>query len=106
MATIINASIDLNKLNKAKIIEGKNGAKYYNISIVVNDEKNSYGQDVSISDSQTAEERTNKSPKIYIGNGKTTWKSESIAPKQEMSETMKNSIADSFLDGLNNDLPF
>ena len=32
MAQIINASIDLSKIDKSKIVEGKNGAKYYNFS--------------------------------------------------------------------------
>ena len=39
MAQIISVSIDLNKLDKNRIIPGKNGAKYYNITINVNDEK-------------------------------------------------------------------
>ena len=37
MATIATISIDLNKLDKSKIIEGKNGAKYYNLNITLNE---------------------------------------------------------------------
>ncbi len=73
MARIIAASIDLSKVDKSRIIEGKNGAKYYNISIVVNDEKNSYDQDVAITQGQSKEEREAKASKVYIGNGKTVW---------------------------------
>lgn len=73
MGAIISASIDLAKINKSKIVAGKNGAKYYNILISVNDEKNQYGQDVSISENQSKEEREGGQKKNYIGNGKTIW---------------------------------
>ena len=31
---VLTGSIDLNKIDKSKIVEGKNGAKYVNIAIV------------------------------------------------------------------------
>lgn len=37
MSQIISASIDLAKLESAPIVQGKNGAKYVNITIIVND---------------------------------------------------------------------
>ena len=76
MARIIAASIDLSKIDKSKIVEGKNGAKYYNFDITVNDEPNQYGQDVALSDKQTKEERQAKAKKTFIGNGKTVWKND------------------------------
>lgn len=82
MARIISASIDVSKIDKSKLIDGKNGAKYYNFDIIVNDEPNQYGKDVSISQSQTKEEREAKEKKVFIGNGKTVWSKEST-PKQE-----------------------
>jgi hypothetical protein len=109
MAQIINASIDLSKIDKTKIVEGKNGAKYYNFSITVNDEKDQFGNDVKLTAQQSKEEREVKTPKVYIGNGKTSWKSgETItmgALKQQMSETMGNAIAASIPQPVN-DLPF
>lgn len=75
MGTIISASIDLAKIDKSKIVEGKNGAKYYNILISVNDEKNKYGQDVAISENQSEEDRKGGVKKNYLGNGKTIWTS-------------------------------
>ena len=74
---IINASIDLNKIDKTKIVAGKNGAKYYNVGMIVSDEKNQYGQDVSIFDEQSKEEREERKPKKYLGNGKVVWTSDS-----------------------------
>ena len=71
MATIVNASINLSKIDQSKIYEGKNG-KYLTVSIVLNDETR-YGNNVSISEAQTKEEREAKSEKNYLGNGKVVW---------------------------------
>lgn len=70
---IISASIDLTKIDKSKIVEGKKGQKYYNIGIIVNDEKNQFGQNVSLFDDQSKEEREARKPKNYLGNGKSVW---------------------------------
>lgn len=80
---IIGASIDLSKIDKSKIVEGKNGAKYYNFTILVNDEPNQFGKDVALTQEQTKEQRANKDKKEYIGSGKTVWKSESDSVKKE-----------------------
>ncbi len=73
---IISCSIDVTKIDKTKLVDGKNGAKYFNFDVIVNDEPNQYGKDASISLSQTKEERTAKEKKVFIGNGKTVWKKE------------------------------
>jgi hypothetical protein len=75
MSKIIAASIDLTKLDKSRIIPGKNGAEYYDISIILNDQPNQYGQDASITTGQTKEERAAKVKASYIGNGKTVYDS-------------------------------
>lgn len=73
MSALINVSIDVAKLPKEKFIEGKNGRVYYNFTLSVNDETNQYGQNVSIFDSQSKEEREAKKEKTYLGNGKVVW---------------------------------
>ena len=73
---IISASIDLAKIDRSKIVVGKNGAQYYNIQINVNDEADQYGNNASVVTNQTKEEREAKAPKTYLGNGKTVWSSE------------------------------
>ena len=83
MAKIISANIDLTKIDKSKIIEGKNGAKYYNIIIMLNDEKDKYNNDVSIINGQTKEQRVAKEKKVYIGNGKIIWENNSIKTSKE-----------------------
>ena len=42
MASIINASINLNLIDKSKIIDGKKG-KYLPINITINDEADQFG---------------------------------------------------------------
>lgn len=67
---IINCSIDVKKIDKAKIKHHKNGAAYYDLTIYVNDEPNQWGQDVSIATCLTKEEREANVKQTYIGNGK------------------------------------
>ena len=72
MSSLINVSMNLQNLPKEKLGEGKKGV-YYNFTISVNDETNQYGQNVSLFDSQTKEEREAKKDKVYIGNGRVVW---------------------------------
>jgi hypothetical protein len=67
---IIAGSIDLNKIDKTRIKEHANGALYYDINIIVNDEPDKFGQHASIAQGQTKEEREAKVPRVYLGNGK------------------------------------
>lgn len=73
MAQIISASIDLTKIDKSKINNHKNGSAYYNIDIFIKDEKDQYGNDCAICQSQSKEQREAKEKKVYIGNGKSVW---------------------------------
>jgi len=67
MSKLITASINLKKVNQDLLIPGEKG-KYLNLTIWVNDEKDQYGNDVSV------EQRTEKgADKIYLGNGR-QWK--------------------------------
>ena len=72
MAGLLNISINVADLPKEKFVQGKKGT-YYNFTVSVNDETNQYGQNVSVYDSQTKEEREAKKKKLYIGNGKVVW---------------------------------
>ena len=72
MAGIIQASINLNAIDKSKIIEGKKG-KYLPITITVNDEVDQFGNHGPVCIQQTKEEREAKVPKTYLGNVKVVW---------------------------------
>jgi DNA-binding protein H-NS len=98
MGQLISVSIDLSKIDKSKIVEGKNGAKYYNMLISVNDTKNQYGQDVSISENQSKEERESGAKKNYLGNGKTIWSGTTKQPAPSPEGISEHSTQD--------DLPF
>ena len=73
MSAIINLSIRVDKLPKEKFVMGKDGAVYYNCTLSINDDANQWGQNVSLTDSQTKEEREAKKSKNYLGNGNVVW---------------------------------
>ena len=107
MASLISANIDLTKIDKSKIYEGKKG-KYYPITIVVNDELGQFGDAGYIQTEQTKEERDAKAPKSFLGNVKVVWtngQNEAVTaregePQQQSNvETLQNIVADT-------DLPF
>ena len=72
MASIITTSINLNEIDKTKIIKGKKG-QYLPISISINDEVDQFGNQGPVTISQSKEERDAKTPKKYLGNVKVVW---------------------------------
>ena len=72
MASIIKASIDVNKIPKDKIFVGKKG-KYLPITITINDDLDQFGNQGPVVVEQTKEERDAKAPKTYLGNVKVVW---------------------------------
>lgn len=75
MATILNASLNVAKIDKTKLIAGKTG-QFLNVTITINDETDKFGNNASIFESQSKEERDAKIPKNYLGNGKVIWTSD------------------------------
>ena len=76
MARMINLSLCLTDIDKSLIQEAKNGKKYVNLTVSVNDQSNDWGKDVSVWNEQTKEQREAKQSKVYCGSGKTFWTSE------------------------------
>ena len=58
---------------------------YVNLSINMNDETNQWGQNVSVTLSQTKEEREAKAKRTYVANGKVVWTDGNISavPREE-----------------------
>lgn len=83
MGQLLNISVDLSKVDKSKIIKGKNGAKYYNLSLWVADEKDQYGNDVSVFDSQSKEQRDAKEKRNFLGNGRVMFGGQQQQPAQQ-----------------------
>ena len=92
MSKLITASVDVTKLDKEKLVKGKKGT-YANLTIWVNDEVDQFGNDVSIQQSLSKEEREAGASKIYLGNGK-QHNGQPAAPQQAAA------------DNENEDLPF
>ena len=85
MASILKTSINLNKIDKSKIIEGKKG-KYLPITITINDEVDQFGNNGPVVISQTKEEREAKTEKVFLGNVQVVWTNGdnvSVAPRQD-----------------------
>ena len=72
MASIITGSINLDQIPKDKIIKGKKG-KYLNLTFVVNDEVDKFGNQGYIAVTQDKEERDAKAKKVYLGNSRVVW---------------------------------
>ena len=72
MASIINFSIDLTKIPKDKIIDGKKG-KYLPITLTLNDELDNFGNNGPVIVAQSKDERDAKEAKVYLGNAQVAW---------------------------------
>jgi hypothetical protein len=89
MAGILKGNLDVTKIPKDKIYEGKKG-KYISIVVAINNETDQFGNNGSIQVDQTKEERTSKEAKIYLGNVKVVWTDgESMPEAQQLSAPVK-----------------
>lgn len=66
---IISASIDLSKIDRSRVIEGRNGAQYVDITLV-NTPGNQYGKDYLVKQDFGKEAREQKIETPILGNGK------------------------------------
>tara|TARA_R110002124_G_scaffold34777_1_gene113720 strand:+ start:214 stop:516 length:303 start_codon:yes stop_codon:yes gene_type:complete len=100
MSAIITYSLRVDQLPKEKFIAGKDNAVYVNLVMSVNDETR-YGNNASVTISQTQEEREAKKPKQYIGNGKVVWTDNKIvlAEREDKAEAVTQ-------EAQTDDLPF
>ena len=69
MSATITFSIDLSKIDKSKVIQGKKGT-YYNLTAFVNEDVDQYGNNVAIATGLSKEEREAGAKTHYLGNGK------------------------------------
>ena len=71
MSQLFNGSICLTDIPKDKITTSeKNGKKYLNITVWLNDDADQYGNIGSLQVSQSKQERESGEKKVYIGNFK------------------------------------
>ena len=98
---IISGSIDLTAVDKSKLIEGKNGKKYLNLTMMVQN-RSSYGNNVWVTQTQSIEERKTLKP-ITLGNAAVKWLDEGgieLAERNEVTNQMQNEQREEI------DLPF
>jgi hypothetical protein len=101
MSTLINASIDVTKIDKAKLYNGK----YLNVTISINDQTDAYGNNVSVTESQTKEERDLKTSKRYIGNGKVVYTNGEVKVAEKQEKPLQTA-SQKFAQQEESDLPF
>ena len=102
MAVIINGSINLSKIPKDKIIDGKNG-KYLPLSITVNDELDQFGNQGPITVAQSKEERENKEQRTFLGNISVAWTNNKI---EKLDKNQQAQTSAPQAQPANSDLPF
>jgi hypothetical protein len=85
MSSIINLSIDLSKVDKSKLVDGK----YLNTQVFINDDTR-YGNNVSMAYSQSKEERESKVQKQYIANGRVVFTDGNIKVAEKEVENVVN----------------
>ena len=102
MSAIINFGINLEKLDKSKIVKNAKGT-WANLTLTVNDEISQFNDKASIYVQQTLEERDAKTPRNYVGNGSVVWTNGSIeaVPKEGKPAPVAAQAEDNGLD-----LPF
>tara|TARA_B100001093_G_scaffold520061_1_gene612374 strand:- start:2572 stop:2835 length:264 start_codon:yes stop_codon:yes gene_type:complete len=85
MATIASISLDIKKIDKSKLKDGR----YLNLDLSIRDELNEYGQNVSVYYNRSKEQRDQGVPKSYLGNGKVVWTDGNISTgKSSQQETV------------------
>lgn len=100
MGALLNFSINLDKLDKSRVVKGAKG-NYYDLTVSISDQTSQYGNNVSVFDSQTKEQREAKAEKNYVANGKVVWTDGniSVAERVEQPQQAQSATADV-------DLPF
>lgn len=103
MGTLINVSLDVTKITKGRLKQGKKGQMYLDLTLSIDDKTNDYGQNVSAYEAQSQDERKSKEPRNYLGNGKVVWTDGNVSVAEKKEEAKK---AVSIEDDNEGDLPF
>lgn len=79
----VDISINLSKIDKTKIFEGKKGKYLFLTSFIDIDSKDEYGKSGSVQQTISKEERAKNLKPPIVGDVKVFWKQEEALPKQE-----------------------
>lgn len=89
---IISGSIDLTAVDKNKLVTGKNGKKYLNLTMMIQN-TSQYGNNVWVTQTISKEERENKVKPITLGNAAVKWVDGggiTIAERNEVTNQQQN----------------
>lgn len=103
---MIVVKIDLTKIDKSKIVEGKNGQKYYSFVVEELRTPDKYEQTHTVYQNQSKKERTDKVAKVYIGNGKEFKFNQQSAPQQQVAPQQAPQTNPNHSQQAIDDLPF
>ncbi len=80
----VEVSIDVMKIDKARLYDNKKGAKYLTMTTFIDTENpNEYGNHGFISEKQTKEESESKTYTTILGNVKVFWQDQQSKQSQE-----------------------
>lgn len=82
--TIIAAKIDVTKIDKDRLFQGKNGAKYLDV-ILIESPESRYGDDFMVTQQVTKEEREQGARGAILGNAKYLGRGKSSSPARTTS---------------------
>jgi hypothetical protein len=105
MKQTIDISLDVSKIDKTALYESpKTGKKYLNISVLIRDEKDQYGNDGFIVQKISKERKASGEKGRILGNAKIMdWD----APRQSMHGSEKsNGYAPQYQDDDDSEIPF
>jgi len=97
---IISFSLDLSKITRGKIKTDDKGRKWLYLQASISVEPDQYGNQASIWENQTKEERENQK-RVYLGNGKITYFDTGVTTSVTQTELEINGIT-----SVDDDLPF
>lgn len=100
MSNFISCSICLTDIPKAKIKRAENGKCYVNIQVAERREVDKFGNTHTVYMSQTKEERSAKTDRVFIGSGKAYNPTPAVATPESVDQ-LPPASADAF-----DDLPF
>jgi hypothetical protein len=103
---MIVVSIDLTKIDKSKIVAGKNGQKYYSLVVDELRTPDKYDNTHTVYQNQTKDERAAKTAKVYIGNGKEFKFNQQTAPQQQVAPQQAPQTNPNHSQQAIDDLPF
>lgn len=69
-STLIAIKIDVTKIDRARLFQGKNGAQYLDATVFVNEEQGQYGDNGMVTQSVSKEERESGVKGAILGNVK------------------------------------